>query len=688
MSATNPENAAGPRRPPRITIQGLRRLILVVLTVSVVGFSGGVFVLVQRIFDNFGPAVQKDLDWKTLRGAQELARASDLGLALSDAKIVTQSFGDYRNVDDVIAIVALSSANEIVASHGRPPEATEQLFSGPQSAIRRTPDYLVAWAPASVEGSAVGKIALVISTRRLVESQMLLRRISFGNAGASIVALALGVLFVNFFTHSIVRRDAQLAEYAIGLEKKVAERTAELDQRNRGMRLVLDNVGQGFITVDLDGVISPERSSIVDRWFGPLSPTTTFANYVCGQDTTAADWINLGLESLKEDAMPRELLVDQLPKRLVRGDRTMSLGYTLIVGSDGNTVERILVVLTDITDELAREAMERDSHELVRIFQRVSSDRAGAEQFFGEADELVHKILAADLDSKTEKRQVHTLKGNCALFGIESMSHICHEIESRLQEDGGNVRADERTRISTCWKHVSSLSRAMLGERRSTIELEEVDLQQLTKAIRDRAPHDQILAITDGWRHEAVSLRFARLADKAVYLAQRLGKPAVIVHTQTCGVRLDPTRWAPFWGAFIHVVNNAVDHGIEEPEERTAANKSAAGNLWLTATREDGRLVISLRDDGRGVDWQMLTKRAQEHGMPSATRADLVGVMFSDGISTRDAATQTSGRGVGLAALREAVVALGGQIQVQSESGQGTTFEFRFGKTNVCKDVP
>ena len=57
--------------------------------------------------------------------------------------------------------------------------------------------------------------------------------------------------------------------------------------------------------------------------------------------------------------------------------------------------------------------------------------------------------------------------------------------------------------------------------------------------------------------------------------------------------------------------------------------------------------------------------------------------MFADGISTREAATQTSGRGVGLAALREAVVALGGQIQVQSEPGQGTTFEFRFGKTNV-----
>jgi hypothetical protein len=171
------------------------------------------------------------------------------------------------------------------------------------------------------------------------------------------------------------------------LEKKVAERTAELDQRNRGMRLVLDNVSQGFITVDLDGVMAPERSSIVDRWFGAFSPTSTFADYVCAPDTATANWFNLGLQSIKDDMLPRELLVDQLPKRLVRDDRTMSMAYTFI-GAEGGPVERILVVLTDITDELAREAMERDSHEMVRIFQRISSDRAGAEQFFSEADAL------------------------------------------------------------------------------------------------------------------------------------------------------------------------------------------------------------------------------------------------------------------------------------------------------------
>jgi two-component system chemotaxis sensor kinase CheA len=684
MPVSNPGPMAGSNRPPRITIQGLRRLILVVMTFSVLGFTVGVFVLVQRIFDNFGPAVEKDLDWKTLRGSQELARAADLGLALSDVKIVTQAFGDYRKVEDVIAIVAMNSSGETVAIHGNLPETVEQLFSGSPVKIRRTPGYLVAWASAVVEGNTVGKIALAISTRRLVQSEIILRRISYGTMGVGIVALVFGILFVNFFTRSIAMRDAQLAEYATGLEKKVTERTVELDQRNRGMRLVLDNVTQGFITVGLDGVMSSERSSIVDRWFGIPDEKITFADYLRSSDTNFADWFTLGLQSLAEDLLPRELLIDQLPKRLMQGHRTMSLCYTPILTSDGNTIERILVVITDITDELAREIMERDTREMSRIFQRASSDRSGAEQFFAEAEEIVRKIIDGQLDGLTEKRQVHTLKGNCALFGIESLSQLCHEIESRLVDEGGNITPTERTRINNQWKHVSNLARAMMGERRSTIELEEVDIQELIKALRNHAPHDSILAITESWRHEAVSLRFGRLADKAVYLAKRLGKPAVIVHTETCGVRLEPTRWAPFWSSFIHVINNAVDHGIEDPGTRTTLHKPTAGNLWMTALREDGMLVISLRDDGRGIDWQRIKEKANERKLPNATHADLVEAMFADGISTRETATQTSGRGVGLAALQEATLALGGKIHVQSELGKGTVFEFRFGKTDAA----
>jgi two-component system, chemotaxis family, sensor kinase CheA len=161
-------------------------------------------------------------------------------------------------------------------------------------------------------------------------------------------------------------------------------------------------------------------------------------------------------------------------------------------------------------------------------------------------------------------------------------------------------------------------------------------------------------------------------------LARRLGRPAVTVHTETNGIRLDSNRWAPFWSALVHAVNNAVDHGIEDAKTREAQGKPPSGSLWLTARRESSDLVISVRDDGRGIEWKRLAVEGAKRGIPNKTKAELIEVMCTDGVSTAQETSQTSGRGVGLAALRAVTLSLTGRLEVESESGKGTTFFFRF----------
>ena len=277
---TSTPAAATAARRARIGIRRLHWLILSVMAVSLVGFSGGVMLLVRQIFDDFGPAVRKDLEWQVVHGAQELARGADLGLAVHDARMVTEAFGDLRAFEDVVAVVAVDGNGVLVAQHGGAPEALEALFAGPAGTVRTTPGYLVAWAAATIEGSVVGRVALVISTRRLVEARVLLRRISFGTAGAAAIALLCGILFVNFFTGTIAARDAQLAGYASHLEVRIAERTAELDGRNREMRLVFDHVEQGLVAVSMDGVMRSERSTVFDRWFGVPAPNARFEDQI------------------------------------------------------------------------------------------------------------------------------------------------------------------------------------------------------------------------------------------------------------------------------------------------------------------------------------------------------------------------------------------------------------------------
>src|SRR5260221_14598025 len=95
--------------PKKLSIPSLRRLLLVVLTLSTSAFTAGVYVLVQSIFENFGPGVEQDLVWKTVRVAEGLAPAAALGLAVKDANIVSQCFGHYCRSDDVRGIAAVAA---------------------------------------------------------------------------------------------------------------------------------------------------------------------------------------------------------------------------------------------------------------------------------------------------------------------------------------------------------------------------------------------------------------------------------------------------------------------------------------------------------------------------------------------------------------------------------------------------
>jgi chemotaxis protein histidine kinase CheA len=93
---------------------------------------------------------------------------------------------------------------------------------------------------------------------------------------------------------------------------------------------------------------------------------------------------------------------------------------------------------------------------------------------------------------------------------------------------------------------------------------------------------------------------------------------------------------------------------------------------------EAGSLVISLTDDGAGVDWERVATKAAERGLPHATDEDRVRALFVDGLSTRDEITETSGRGVGMAGFAREVEARGGVVEVASQRGAGTTFTLRF----------
>jgi two-component system chemotaxis sensor kinase CheA len=178
---------------------------------------------------------------------------------------------------------------------------------------------------------------------------------------------------------------------------------------------------------------------------------------------------------------------------------------------------------------------------------------------------------------------------------------------------------------------------------------------------------------------EAVFMRFPRLVRD---LSTKLGKQ---VDLQLVGkdTELDRTVVDALGDPLVHLVRNALDHGLERPEDRVAAGKPATGTLEISAQHAGGNVVITVRDDGRGVNPRKVAEKAAERGLISADAVDAIDsaraieLLFSPGFSTAEVTSDISGRGVGMDAVRAAIRGLGGEVVMTSELGQGTHAQIR-----------
>ncbi|MCI7329156.1 MAG: chemotaxis protein CheA [Lachnospiraceae bacterium] len=132
-----------------------------------------------------------------------------------------------------------------------------------------------------------------------------------------------------------------------------------------------------------------------------------------------------------------------------------------------------------------------------------------------------------------------------------------------------------------------------------------------------------------------------------------------------------------------HLLRNSADHGIEDPEVRRAAGKPETGSIWLTAYQEGNNVIIKVKDDGAGIDTEKVLQKAIERGIVSEedkdklTKKDIINILFLPSFSMSKKITDISGRGVGLDVVKSNVEQLGGDVEVESEKGVGSTFTVR-----------
>jgi signal transduction histidine kinase/HPt (histidine-containing phosphotransfer) domain-containing protein len=483
----------------------------------------------------------------------------------------------------------------------------------------------------------------------------------------------LGTAFNNM-VNEIREYTIRLEEVNRGLETKVQERTQALSGRNRDMRLVLDNVDQGLVTISPEGVLTQERSAIVDRWFGAYAPETRFTDYMSRIDPLYAETFALAYEALWEDVLPRALCLEQLPRRLRHGDEHFQCTY-FPLGQGG--LEGMLVVIDDITDQLRAAGQEAERKEMLALFEACAKDRIGFLAFVDETNDLLTRVRTADL--ATQKRLVHTIKGNASLVGLGAVASLCHQLEDVLAERHLSLNATDLAPLEQRWAQLTKALDGFVGDGSRDVVIIPVDeLERMAQEIGLGVQVSRLADRLTSWRLEPAERALTRLGNHARALAARFGKGPLNVVIDGGGVRLPPHTWTPVWSELIHVVRNAVDHGVDSRAERLKTGKTSPATLRLSTRQVDGQIVIEIEDDGAGIDWAGIKRAAFRRGLPHETEDELVRAMFTADVTTRSEVTTISGRGVGLAAVLAQVEAAGGTAAVRSRLGEGTCFTFTF----------
>jgi two-component system chemotaxis sensor kinase CheA len=212
------------------------------------------------------------------------------------------------------------------------------------------------------------------------------------------------------------------------------------------------------------------------------------------------------------------------------------------------------------------------------------------------------------------------------------------------------------------------------------------DIAEIAALLKDQ--HAVLHRLVDGLQRSVLNIRvlqmryvFQRFPRLVREMVVSLGKPAHLV-TEGDDTEADKVIVESLFEPLLHVLRNALDHGVESPEARAAAGKPAAATITLRARRLNDNVIVEVEDDGAGIDVARVRAVAADRGvgsveaMAAMSDAEIIDLIFAAGFSTAAQVTKISGRGVGMDAVRSSVERLGGRVLVESRAGAGTTVRF------------
>lgn len=489
----------------------------------------------------------------------------------------------------------------------------------------------------------------------------------------------------------------------------VGKDISELKAAQQNLLEIFSSVPLGILTIDNHGLVTGQVSAYTEVLLGSHSIVGQSV-----QDLLFSKASNLTkveqdtLEALVACIGNRELIYsvfkDELPARIEvnlgdKGARWFGLTYQPIVYE--GIVHKVMVILQDITQLVRAELLQKNQNLLeeanvARILQLKKMDSETQPIIFEEMEGLFDKSEEAvsASDPRSLCRYLHGIKGCARVAGLKLLTDLSHEAEAvilAILQEGGKLEKEllevQFRAVRDEWSEVFRLYSALFGDLKNENQNKDSQAESKVSAelknlfveynslisstgdvLKSRYLAREILLTLESYNQHPLSDLEAVLSKNLESTALASAKN-VRLSFDWDNAYLDKTSLSVLREALTHLLNNAVDHAIELPEERQNLGKFAEGLVKIQASDLDGQLSLRCIDDGRGFNIPKIRDLAIRNGICTLEAAmqmsdeEVVELLFAEQFSSADHVTEISGRGIGLAAVRRAIAELGGTVK-------------------------
>jgi two-component system chemotaxis sensor kinase CheA len=518
------------------------------------------------------------------------------------------------------------------------------------------------------------------------------------------------------------RARENLQQQSTQLEQQVAERTASLTEEIEGrekiesmlldeaerIQNILDNAGQGFLTFGEDLKVDLECSQECRLIFGNEIWGRPYPELLYPDDEGQREFLASVLTDVFVESDPDKQAVyfSLLPGEVnIGGDKFIEIMYREISGRQEEG-RKVMVIMTDVTEtRRLKEQVEEEKGTLKMVVRAVVQYDELAESirdyrtFCSEQLDVILRGTESPDDKLYEIfRQVHTFKGTFSQLDLTHVVSKLNQLETHLSQ----FRRDSKApRLDTLEKLLaeSHLDRWLdkdlkvltdiLGKsffsHEETLDVKSSQIAEIeAEMISSLRPGElrELLPRMKQLRYCPFRKLLRPYPEYLERLSSQLQKPIMPMIIEGSDVMVDPELYRDFTKTLVHVFRNAVDHGIEPEDTRLERGKDPRGQVKCSVNEEAGKLLVTITDDGGGIDPEQVKQKALTRGVldpkSAATMSedDILQLIFEDEISTRETASEYSGRGMGLSAVKEELEKLGGQVTIQTDPGRGTVCTF------------